>query len=219
MRDFDSAIKLSPGTTKYYANKAELLFVLEEDEAALAAADKAIKLDPKCELAWYAKAKAQGRLKRPEEALKSINVVLSLSPKDALTLETRARLYVVQNRWQEAEKDLDQALNLSAGLISAYNDRINVCQHLKQWSKVVSDCTACLKIQTDHPGRMLQSRARAYAALHDYAKAVDDLKQAVKIWPDDIKVHRELEAVYKAMGDQKGQAMEAEKIKSLNRDY
>jgi Flp pilus assembly protein TadD len=55
--------------------------------------------------------------------------------------------------------------------------------------------------------------------LRNYAKAKADLQEAVKLSPDDIKIHNDLVAVYKALGDKNGVAEEGEKIKSLNRDY
>jgi tetratricopeptide (TPR) repeat protein len=219
LRYFEMAIKLSPGTAKYYGYQAELLNVLEEDEASLIAANKATAIDPKCEIAWFARGKALGRLKRPEEGAKSISVAIGLAPKDPLTYIARARLYVVLNKWEDAESDVEKAILLAPDCGTPYSVRIKVSEHLKKWSKVISDCTTLLKIEPAHHGYMYRSRAGAYLALHDYAKAISDLKEAIKIWPDDIKIHQELEAVYKTLGDTKGLAEEGAKIKSLNRDF
>lgn len=105
-------------------------------------------------------------------------------------------------------------------MATTYIDRITVCEHLQKWSKVVSDCTACLQVDPiDHRRHILRSRAAAYVGLRNYAKAKADLQEAVKLSPDDIKIHNDLVAVYKALGDKNGVAEEGEKIKSLNRDY
>jgi tetratricopeptide (TPR) repeat protein len=218
LRDFEKAIKLSPHTAKYHAYQADLLFALEEDEAALAAANMAIKLDPRCDLAWFVLAKAQGRLKRPQESLKSINTAIGLSPNNPMFFVTRSRLLVVQNRWEEAEKDLDKVVPLQPKLGIAYSDRIKICEHLKKWPKVVADCATYMKLDPGHRSFGLRSRAEAYVAMHDYARAVIDLKAALKMWPDDIKIHKVLQDVYKTIGDKKGLAEEDEKIKSINRD-
>jgi tetratricopeptide (TPR) repeat protein len=219
LRDVDKAIEISKTDARYYSLKAYLLFYLQEDDACVAAARKAIDLDPKDANAWADGAKALRRSKQLEEGLKWINTSIKLRPKAAMGYIIRSDLHASMNRLADAEQDLDRAILLEPARYDTYKNRIAVCEQLKKWPKVIADCTVLAKEGPDRHSGAFRSRASAYCALHQYDKAVSDLKSALKIWPDDFSIHKELEAVYKAKGDQKGLAEEKAQIDSLNRDY
>jgi len=161
----------------------------------------------------------EGRLKRPANGLASLNVAMKLLPLSAQLLHERGRLYRLAGRYQEAEKDLDQAIAMQPRLQGAYIERILVSTKLKKWTKVIADCNIGLKTDAMHHEHVLQQRAEAKGEMRDYVGAADDLKQALQLSPDNRRIHQALESIYKKLSDKKGQAVEAEKIRLLNRDF
>ncbi len=216
LKHYAAAIALEPRNAVYHAGQAALLYDLEEDEAALVACNKAIKCNAKNSDAWRVKAKVEGRLKRPNDGIASLNVAMTLLPLTAPLLQERGRLYRLAGRYREAEKDLDQAIVMQPNLAGAYIERIMVNTKLKQWNKVISDCSIGLKTDAMHHEHVLQQRSEAKFELHDYDGATDDLKRALKHSPDNIKIHQALLKIYKKVGDTKGVSLETEKIRQLN---
>ncbi|MFA5911338.1 MAG: tetratricopeptide repeat protein [Vicinamibacterales bacterium] len=219
LRDFDLAIKLDPNNSMFYTKKGELLSHLQEDELAIETAKKAISLDQKNSRAWFVQGKSLGRMGRTEEGLQSLNKALKLDSNDADIWSARGRLYSVLGRWNQAEADMTKAIQLTKINNAALMDRITAREHLNKWPEVIADCSAALALNSSNRGRILRSRAGAYVALKDYARATSDLRDALKIWPDDIRIHQQLTAVYKMTGDRKGEMAESKIIQGLSKDF
>ncbi|MBS2009831.1 MAG: tetratricopeptide repeat protein [Cyanobacteria bacterium SZAS TMP-1] len=217
--DFDRAIQLDPNIALFYAKKGELLYHLQEDEVALETAQKAIALDQKSGLAWAVKGKSLGRLGRAAEGIKALTRATELDPKTAEVWNARGRLYSVERKWDLAEADTNKALQLNKTFVPALMDRISIREHLKAWPQVIDDCSLALRLDPSNRGRILRSRAGAYSALKDYAKAERDLKDALQIWPDDIRIHQELLAIYKTTRAENKAASEAATIQGLSKDF
>jgi len=221
VQDFATAIKLAPKRDDILAEQADLLFVIEEDEEALVAAESATKLNTKNALAWSILGKCLSRMKRPQEGLDALNHAISLTPenrKDQL-FDERARLLTILGRYSEAEKDLDVAVAKQPHASTNLADRIEVCIRQKKWPKVIADCDAFMRMDKSHNASIYHKRALAHSGLGQYALAIKDFKSALKESPDDYQIHRDLKAAYLAANDKAAAAKESEIMKALLSDF
>ena len=221
LQDFATALKLSPKRDDILAEQAALLFLVEEDEEALEAAEKATRLNSKNARAWLVLGKCLSRKKRPQEGLDALNHAMALTPenqKDQL-YDDRARLLSILGRYGEAEKDLDLAVARQPHASTNLADRIEVCIHEKKWAKVIADCTTFLRVDKTHNPSIYHKRALAHSGLGEYQKAIDDFKLALKESPDDYQIHRDLKAAYLANNDKSSAAKETEVMRALLSDF
>jgi tetratricopeptide (TPR) repeat protein len=92
--------------------------------------------------------------------------------------------------WRGATADLDAALALLPGDLALRRVRARAAAELKQWSRVVADCTTCLK---DQPStwELLYLRGVAYREMRKEKLALPDLTRALACGGDGLAVRRD----------------------------
>jgi len=221
LQDVNRAIALGGEHARYYSTKASILDQLEDDKEAFIAIDKACKLEPGNGHYWHMRSIICYHLKKNDEALRSAEESIRLVPNNAGYRQYKARALRAMGKLQECLPVLDTAIKLEPSHIPLLKDRMDVHTRLKQWNQVVEDCNRILKIEkgASNLSDILQSRAHAYRQLKQYPKAIEDLKRAETLFPDDRRSHADLLEIYELTGDKQNAERERKLIKSMDEDF
>lgn len=213
----NEAIKLEPGNADFHATKAAILFSMEEDEEALKEADTALKIAPENLDALCVKGRILARLGHPEEGVRLLGQVIERRPlPDYYSM--RARLYFNMKKYKDSATDLRTAIKLNKNLDSLHLDLTFTLEAMEDWPGVIEEATTAMRVGNDPRQKALKSRARAYTHLKQYDRAIADLKTALRVWPDEMKTHRQLQQVYLLKGDKVNAAAEQRFIDKMNLD-
>jgi len=218
--DINKAIGLHPEVGAYYALKAAILHMLDEDEAAIVVANKATKLLPDDGNAWNYKAAILSRLNQPAEAIKSVDFAIKLDRHAAQYHNTKARVLAKLCRWNEAIEQLSEGLRLNPTSLIMHSDRSSIAMRVKQWNVAISDLTW---LNAHNPSLMnrernLRTRAKAYVETKQYDAALQDYQAALKLFPDDRSVHADVCRLYELMGNKQSAEKERTWLGAFDQD-
>jgi tetratricopeptide (TPR) repeat protein len=231
LTNINSALDIDPRNPNYLAEKASILFGMEEDEESLKVALAAIKIEPRCGPAWTAAGKDYERLGRLQEALAAFDTADKIEPNNHYYLENRAKVLVVLKRYAEAERCLELVLAQRKAIMAAnphapnFNPapfELGVCfLEQQKWNETIKNSDAGLKFigpNDIHRSEYFRLRAEAYEGLKDYAHAIADYKQILKSAPDDRRTHQRILSDYEAMGDKANAIHERKIIDAFDND-
>ncbi len=160
----------------------------DNDRDAVEALTKAIARKPHHALARYMRGEKRRLLGSPREAVEDYDAVIRINPRFTHAYEQRGGLRFQANDPRAAMEDFDKALALDP---RSYNARFNraLCRlALQNNSGALEDLDAALALRTTPEVLMLRGEARVTA--WEFAGAIADLEQALKVTRDDWP-HRE----------------------------
>ncbi|RDD46126.1 Tetratricopeptide repeat protein 6 [Trichoplax sp. H2] len=112
MRDYQTAIALTPTYSLAYFNAANLYFIQRRFQQALMYYDKALEFDANDESALHNRGVAKIMMKDYEGALEDFNKTIDIYPYGAHAYFNRGNLLAIMGRYGEAENDYGIALKL-----------------------------------------------------------------------------------------------------------
>lgn len=208
--DFDAAAPLAEATVAHYPQSYEARVMrgnvyngLEEDEKALRDYQWALKARPKDAAVLEAVAGIQFAQGKDNEALASINEAIKNSTVNSGVnelLEFKRRILKHEHRYVEAEEVVDLMLSHVPNHPHWVRERLKLRIENKEWPGAIADATFCLPLMPQFKATLLQDRAKAYAALGQNEKAIQDLKEALRSDPGNRLMHVDLLEVYKRSG-------------------
>jgi tetratricopeptide (TPR) repeat protein len=210
----DQAIKLDSSQSQYHGLKAGILYDMDEDEEALKEAELALALDKRNFTAWDYKARALARNGRAQEAITCMNNSIKIHA-DANAYNTRGRILRITGRLDEAKADMKSAIKLNYNLDTPRWELLDLELQTKNWQQAISQANWLIEKGGVHQSAAWRHRAQAYVGLKEYAKAEADLRHAIRLWPDDVRIHQELLQVLKERGDAKAIKSEEKRIKEF----
>lgn len=86
-------------------------------------------------------------------------------------------------------------------MAASYCNRALVYLKLKEYDKVIKDCSAAIGLQADYL-KAFHRRGKAYFALKEYEKAYLDFKYIVEKEPENSEVNGELRECRKHLSEQ-----------------
>lgn len=185
--DLDQALKMEPGSAKFFYDRGVIRLRMDRPGPALEDFDQAIKLKPDDALALTAR--GQLRLLRKEDALAETDFTAALKATSSNpTLAARiAGAYQSLGQYERAVKYLGLALQSADGKKRAtlLNDR---CYARARWGReldqAAADCNAALGIEAG-ASAILDSRALVRLRSKQYALALADYDAALAASPNN----------------------------------
>lgn len=150
IKDYDKALKLKPGNSKVYSERACCWQQLKKPDKALADFEAALLSDPEDVSAYISRAifrQQQGEL---QSAMTDINKAISLEADCALAYSNRASVWTDLEQYERALRDHNKAVELEPDEAHFYYARGFTLNHLKQYGKALADFEKTLKLQPGH---------------------------------------------------------------------
>jgi len=177
---FTEAIRLNPGLSAAYWQRASAYIWLGKYDLAVQDCDSVIKLEPKSNYAYDVRATAHLMLNEPEKAVADSSQAIALDPKNsARAYFTRANAYSVLQQHQRAIDDLNDAIKLEpkyAENSQVYTYLAKSYDALKKYDQAIDCCRTALNLDPKC-ANAYKIRADAYSHLGNVSSADEDLKK------------------------------------------
>lgn len=130
---------------------------------------------------------------RTREAVEACSEVIAFEPSHTQTYLNRGSLYGEMGEYQKAVEDFNQAELLDAHNPNIYNNRGWIYLQMKEFDKALSDLHHAISIKPTDIEHL--NRANAFRGLGQYAKALDDYRESLRLHP---QAHSELRTMLTA---------------------
>ena len=196
------AISLSPHNAKFYYNLAVVQYRLNDLEGAVNSLNMAIKKGKRDAKAYLHIARLLTDLGQTEQAERSLKIALEQAPLDHTIISQLADVLMKQAKWNEALRLLQRLLNNSTSTkekaLAYYNLGI-IYTELKDWQNA--------KINLERAHELDSLSSDAVVALGDVyfndgrpEKAIAKYREALRLNPENTKIHRALTKLYLDLG-------------------
>jgi len=195
--DYDNAIKLyselirqQPGLADAYIARGAAYHADRTRDKALADFNRAIELNPKSARAYCDRAELEQQLlQRPDRALADYDEAIRLEPAFQRAYFNRGAYYITRQDYTRAITDFTHAIKLVPNDSAAYAYRAYACRRNGDRARAVADATTAINLKPTgfylwRP-TALQMRARAYRIVGKPELALRDLREAVRLMPND----------------------------------
>lgn len=183
LADYERAIQLSPPFPEVYYNRADVLLAAGDIEAGMAGLDYVIEIDPTFVDAYVNRAGLHVQLGEYDAASRDVAAGLALDPENAHLYCVRGQLLAEKGEFAAAIAAYDTAIARDDTLQAAWAGRAIIAFDQGELTTAIADLTRALELGDDPALRY--NRATAYQAADRRADAVDDLKRALELAPDD----------------------------------
>ena len=185
----DEAIRLQPTLPILYIDRGSAYQSKGQPDKALADFDRAIQLDPNSARAYCDRAILEDELRQPEKALADYNEAIRLAPDFQRAYFDRGVHFFERHDYEHAIADFTHAIRLMPNDLSAYAYRAYAHAKRGDRADAVADATTAIKLK---PTEMrlwrivdLDLRAKAHRIVGQSELALRDLREAVRLMPND----------------------------------
>jgi TonB family protein len=194
---YDEAIRLEPTSVEAYIMRGSAYQAQGQRDKALSDFNEAIRLDPKSARVYCDRAVLQEQLFRePDKALADYDEAIRLAPNFQRAYFNRGTYFLERHNYDHAIADFTRAIQLVPSDLSAYAPRAYAYARQGDRARAVADASVAIKLK---PGEIpiaavtdLGLRARAYRILGQPGPASHDLREAVRVMPNDHTAHDNL---------------------------
>jgi TonB family protein len=193
----DEAIRLQPTLPILYIDRGAAYQSKGEPHKALADFNRAIQLDPKSARAYCDRAILEEVLLRePSKALADYNEAIRLAPDFQRAYFNRGTYFLEQHSYERAIADYSRAIQLIPDL-GAYGARAYAYAKKGDRARAATDATAAIKLKPTSGNNLAQAfdlrmRAKAYRIIGQPDLALHDLREAVRLMPDNAATNHNL---------------------------
>ena len=159
-------------------------------EKALADFNEAIRIDPTYARAYCDRADLEDDLRESDKALRDYDRAIQLAPDFQRAYFDRAVYFARQGEYERAIPDLTRSIRLLPDDLDAYAARAKDYAKLGDHERAVADAKLAVKLKPTteiylQRARDLHLRATAYRIIGQQELAARDLREAVRLAPDD----------------------------------
>ncbi|XP_076454267.1 dnaJ homolog subfamily C member 3-like [Babylonia areolata] len=190
----------------------------------------AVDGDPKNYLTYFRRATVYLALGKSRSALPDLNKVLELRPDFIAARLQRGNILLKQGNLKEAQEDFQQVVNQEPGnaeareksqLIQPLQHQIDQAKLLykqEQHENVISLLGPVIEHCPSHT-ELREMRAESYVALGELGKATGELRQTVKMTPDNTKGYLRLSLLHYQMGEEEESLEQIRECLKLDPDH
>ena len=180
-KDFKKANSISPVTAAQYFYRGISNKILNMNFQAAEDLSKAVSLDSTLIIAYLIRAKTYSKLMKYELALRDINTMLAKDTLSWLPYLYSGDINVESQNSGQAIKEYSKAIDLAPDFVWLIIKRIQVYQELKQYDKVIEDCTKIISIGKGGLVSAFRMRGIAYRETGASMLGMNDLMQANRL--------------------------------------
>jgi tetratricopeptide (TPR) repeat protein len=180
-RDFKKANAISPATAEQFFYRGVSNKILNMNFQAIEDLSKAISLDSTLTIAYLIRAKTHSKLMEYELAMRDINTSLARDSLSWLPYLYSGDINIEFEKPDQAVKDYTKAINLAPDFAWIILKRAQVYQTMKQYDKVIDDCTKIISMNKGGLGIAYFMRGMAYRETGALWLGMSDLMSAERI--------------------------------------
>jgi serine/threonine-protein kinase len=184
LEDYSTAIHADPDNAVQYLQwRAELHLECGHLSDVLTDCEAICQHDPQHLMAYCLRGMAHAEAAQLTEAISAFSTALQIQPTHIPSLLGRARVYLQLGQSQPAEADCSTLLSLEPSATTAYELRGLARRLQGRWRDAADDFTRAL--QLDPSVELYNRRAEMHYYAGDYAAAISDHIEALKLDPHD----------------------------------
>jgi tetratricopeptide (TPR) repeat protein len=183
IEDFSEAARIDPSSAAAYNNRGLAYSYKKDFDRALANFDAAIQLRPNYAAALADRGYVYGQKKQFQKAIADLTAGIRLDPNHQPTYRIRGFAFKEDKRWNEAIADFTRALQLDPEDVVSLTGRGSTFAEMGDQDRAIADFTSIL--QKKQLPDAYYRRGSAYFHKGDFAHANVDLREAVKLAPED----------------------------------
>jgi len=220
LRIVDNAIKHENGTTsKYYGLKADLLLMLNKPRKALETINQLGKRDSEGSRFLSIKSEALERIGKYKEALIEVNKLIKLDNKRPWNYYKKAFILNRKGDYSEALENIDIALEFKPKDFVYIQDKISILENLGRIDEALSlidqEETIIGKHAEQFRAQMYQQKANQLLNSDKKDEAIETIKKAIKIDPEEANYFNKLGEIYMKYGEYEEAIKQLEIAKKL----
>ena len=106
-------------------------------------------------------------------------------------------------QWQDASADFSRVLAIEADDVLALVCRAGAFNEMAEYDRAIGDCSRGIALQPNAPMLALAFvlRGHSYLRKNDYARAIDDYSECLRLDPKWETAYAERAQCYRALGD------------------
>lgn len=216
LEDYSKAVSLKPDFADAYNYRGALYVNRKEHEKALADFTKTLELVPNHALAALNRGYVFLTLEKYEDAIKDFNVTLSQNPDAAVAYNFRGNAYMNLGDFNNALKDYSKAIMLKPDFAEAYSNRMAVYFYKRDCKNARADAEKLLKLKPMFSKAYTNLGGVHYLCAQDYAQAVSDFNEALKLNQGDAEVYNNRANLYLIKGAYEKAAADFKKAMELS---
>lgn len=196
--DFDNSVNVDPKLAQAYFERGKA-HSYSDPAKSVADFTEAISLGFRCADIYHQRAIAYDKLKDYTRGLTDCDQAIRLDPNSADVYQLRAWLHFDTQDWTRAISDFSTVLSLNPKRSLGYFQRGVAYVHNHDYRDAIADFDKELSV-----GIMPDAsfwRGRAYGKIGDYARALADLNECIRLCPQFAGYHLALAEIYATMGD------------------
>jgi tetratricopeptide (TPR) repeat protein len=202
---FEEAILLNPNIAGLHNQHGFALTYLGNYEKAHNSFSKAIDLEPDNPIFYQNRIFVLKELGKSDLSVFDYEKIQMLEPFNPVVFVERANMLVQLARFGEALNDFSRAIELEPHNPSHYIERAGVHRAMRNYGKGLSDCETAIGLAADNPTvkvNALIRRSSIYGELGRDDEALEVLKQAISIDPNNSFIYFSRADLFRKMGDQ-----------------
>lgn len=196
IKDYDSALIYDPLSFHALANRGVALARLERTAEALRDFTGALEINPFQEVILTNRGYTYYLLQQYNRAIKDCTDAIGLKPEYANAFAVRGIARSALGHFQEALMDLNYAIELDSASSLFFYYRGQAYERQKQYREAAEDYAAAITINDNYHDAYL-GHGRVKNQLRQPAGAIDALKRAREIRPENAETYYELGQAYK----------------------
>lgn len=198
---FDHILAQAPTNTTALYYRATCRAEMGDADGALADTERALALEPRYVEVLALRAMIFWRLKRNDEALAAAQNTLDISPDSEPARAARSLVRSELGDAQGAMEDIDYLMKLHRNEPMLLNNRAVILNKLGRQEEALDTIEKVLRKLKQPSANVISTRAEIKREMRDYAGALADHAEALRIQPSSGSIYEERAKTYEAMGD------------------
>lgn len=230
-------IKANPEDSESYVAKGKTYWEQKNFSEALEVLNHAIKLNPNSAAAYTWRGATYRYLKKIDEAMADLNRAVELDPQyeDAYFQRGMTR----SDDFQGQVFDFGKVLEINPNNVSAWANRASAYERLGEYDKALADYDRAIELQPNgiwqnvrqrlfekmpadykiNSPEFFMDRAASHYKKQNYALAIEDYTQALKLDPNNQSAYFNRALCYDGLGDNNSALADLNKLLELNPNF
>jgi tetratricopeptide (TPR) repeat protein len=215
IKDFNAAVKITPGDPTLYNNRGNALLSLGMNAEAMKDFTRAIQLSPNYAEAFNNRGNAHFKAGDYHAAFRDFRRAVELRPDMAEPFNGRGKAQLALGRRFGALRDFRRATTLDAAYAIAHANRAKALMALRRYDRAIEEDTFAIRLRPKS-ARFLLERGRAYARSGKPGEAVKDITAAIALNPTSATAFAERSEANQALGKDDEATADLRQALSLN---